>query len=284
MNRAMIFVMLLMFLSTGTLPAAAQPSGNTSYGEGTAADAATTTSVIAFVENFVERMNANDPSIVNVANETGLGFFLTDSYNEALSNVESGMFVEIVLYDIVDVLIHDEGVVSVQVYFSGYVWGWQTTLQTERWYLIPDDAGSFILSDYSFEPLVSIPDSLTTSTVTLTISNDGLELDTAEVASADVIVLEVTNPEANWVSTGIFALPEGTTVADVQARLEADPFNGEGWVGKTPIASGPVEQTFAFIMEPGTYIIQQFALDVTGFEVTGVPQGPARAVVLTVAE
>jgi hypothetical protein len=281
MTRAMTLFILVVAMIGSSVSVAAQPAGTISYGAGTAADEATVTGVVAFVENFVERMNANDPTIVNVANETGLGFFLTDSYNEALSNVESGMFVEIVLYDIVDVLVHDDGIVSVQVYFSGYTSGWQTTLQTERWYLIPDDGGSFILSDFSIEPLVSMPDSLTSSSVTLTLINDGLELGVTEVTVANVILFEVTNVEANFTGAGIYALADGTTIQDLQATLAAEPFGGEGYIGKIRMFPGPNESMFAFLMEPGTYVVQQFVLDDTG-NVASVPQGDVRGLILMV--
>lgn len=252
------------------------------HGEATPADQAISDGVVGFVNMFVERMNAQDPTIVNVANEGGLSFFLTDSYNEALANVENGMFVEIIPYGIGDVLVHTDGAISVQVVFSGYTSGWQTTVQTERWYLIPDGSGSFILNDYSFEPL-SVPDSVTSSTVTLTLSNEGLELGSSEISSAEVIVFDVTNVETNFTSTGIYALPEGTTVDDVQASLAADPFSGEGWIGKTPMFPGPGEWSFGFLMEPGTYIVQQFTLDDTG-NVADVPQGVQFGATLTVVE
>ena len=202
-----VFAIALLF---GTPQALFAQDATPGLDAGVPVDADIAQSAVAFVEDFVTRMNARDSTIVNVANESGLAFFLTGSYAQALENVASGNgLVAINLLASGNVLTHPDGRISIDVTFTGYTPGYQATVQSERWFMIPVDDGSLILDDFAYLP-VRVPAGMESTTIHLSGSADGLAMEPVKIEGTGAVIFEVTNLEADmWASTGIYQLPAG---------------------------------------------------------------------------
>lgn len=272
MKRILALVVLGVFTLVGPVGVSAQQGDDNGHGKGQKADTATFEAAEGFIASFVALMNARDPAVVNLVapGDNGANYgswFFAGSYDEAVNNVAGGAVAEIVLFDTRDVRTHDDGHVSVELTYSGYA-QYYDGLYTQRWYLLSQEDGGFIIDDGAAR-VPRVPDDLRSVEAAVTLSNDGLSISESELAAADVLLLTVENTEPDaFLTTGIYVLPAGTSPQEAQAALFAD-YQDDGQVqslletviGVTPRPAG-TDSVYGYLVEPGTtYYIQQWTID-----------------------
>ena len=249
------------------------------YGEGVAADLATTDEVIAFLNEFVTFFNDRDSVVIELVNNN-YAWFNVDSYNGAVSFL-TGFASPIELYEARDVRVHDNGYLSIEVTCSG--WNRAARYYTERWYLEPQGSGNYIILD-ALSVDTYVPKPMVAGDIGITLEQDKMTFDQTEVPVVDVLRLTFTNVEAVPYSFSLYELPENSSLAEVQERLIA-----ENDFGLTPLSTIlPVfpneERQYGFLVEPGgAYVLQLYAYDeaITYAYALGGDQGTT---LITIAE
>ena len=251
-----LFVMFaLMFIVNAPIGVAAQTDDDPlGWGEGVAADAATTAAVQAFFEDFTAAVNLRDGSAASMLSLDLLTEFY-GSYEEGVSYF-SGQFVASTnLFGVETVVAYPDGGFSAEVLFQGI--SFPGAYNTYRYFLIETPFGYAIHHLQVLEPRLA--EGITGVSVAMALSDDGLTISETEIPEVDVLFLSVQNTNIQEpLSTGVHVLPDGMTASEAQAQLLDDLASLE-WLGGTP--TGPdAERTYAFVVEPGiTYFIQQFA-------------------------
>lgn len=246
------------------------------HGDGTAADAATTSKIEGLTHELIKAINAKDgnAAVQLVTVQNGLESFLYGATPDAAAQVvASGGITPCTLLTLGDVRTHSDGFASIVVTFTGF-WPADAPPQvvaTNRWYLAPNENGGYLF-DNGVALVPVIPKEMTSTGTGLSLSNQGLKLDHRNFPKVDVLLLTATNQELgnNWVTTGIYELPQGMHSGDAQNQIIQSMSAGNGipdafkYVAKTPMSPAKQYWTWGVLVKPGTYFIQQFSLDADG--------------------
>lgn len=252
---ALFIAIAIVFVGIGPSGLAAQTDDDPlGWGEGIAADAATTAAVQSFLEEFTAAVNVGDGSAANLFT---LEFLLEshESYEGGVAYFSSGFVSPMTLFDVETVFMYPEGGLSADVMFQGLIF--PGAYYTYRYFFIETPHGYAVHHLQRQEPRLA--EGMTGVSVDVILSDASLTVSESDVASVDVVFLEVQNTNTQEpLSTGVHVLPDGLTGSDAQAQLAADLYTFD-WLGGTPTAPSS-ERTYAFVVEPGTtYFIQQFA-------------------------
>jgi hypothetical protein len=225
------------------------------HGGGVAADERRVQEVTWMVEELVARINQQDPAAVDLVDPAGYpAFFGVDAYEAAVSSVEQGV-PPVEVREIADVRLHDDGAYSVLVTYSGWTaWRW---LSTERWYLLPNDRGSYGFTG-SAPRVAQVPDALRVADVDLTYTREAMIVSETDLGGVEAVRFNVRNERYVPLTSGLYSVAAGTTEEELRADLAAADYSSVTYLG--PLYTWPNQSwVYTFLVEPGmTYYLQAY--------------------------
>lgn len=264
MIRRMLTVLgisLLMIASTGITTVAASGNERVSsrtieaFQEATPTDKDATDKVVKFVKKWVRLFNLHDPRAIDLEAES---IWYQGSHDNAVAAMKKAT--PLTLYVIDNVQITQTGATATMTYAGGFTTSSYYTLQIE---LQTNGDSYLIIGIRGHTPIIYGKLKDATARAKLTLTNDGLELDTTEFQNAQLVILETANLSADQpLSTAIYELPTGISIEEAQKMFVDGNFSGIlRYVGPTPVQPGEIV-SYAFLVKPGfRYLLQQVTLD-----------------------